>query len=95
MYLDVKVGQAFRRGIRPATNRSEPAAAEVPSEPGGVEARPIPLVRERMRKKCCSGLCWLRALADGEIGRCGPWARAGLERQELQGRRLALRQTDR
>ena len=83
------------RGIR--LRQMEAAAGERPSEPGGVEARPIPLVRESMQKKCCSSLWWLRVVADGEIGRCGHLGKTcrGWQRQELQGRRLALRQTDR
>jgi hypothetical protein len=41
MHLDVKVKEAFG-GEFAGVERSMLAAGEIPSEPGGVEARPIP-----------------------------------------------------
>jgi hypothetical protein len=49
MYLDVKVEEASSGEF--AGGRLVLAAGEVPSEPGGVEARSIPLARGTVRKK--------------------------------------------
>jgi len=49
MYLEVEVEEAFR--VEFANERSLLAGGEVPSEPGGVEARSIPLAPGTVRKK--------------------------------------------
>jgi hypothetical protein len=49
MYLDVRVEEAFIGEF--AGGRLVLAAGEVPSEPGGVEARSIPLAPGTVRNK--------------------------------------------
>jgi hypothetical protein len=67
MYLDVKVEEAFR--VEFANERSLLVGGDVPSEPGGVEARSIPLAPGTGRKKSKSILWRLRAKAPGEMAR--------------------------
>jgi hypothetical protein len=67
MYLDVKVDEAL--GGELAGERLVLAAGEVPSEPGGVGARPIPFARGSVRTKCWSVLWRLSAIAPGEMAR--------------------------
>jgi hypothetical protein len=61
-------------------------AGEVPSEPGGVGARPIPLARGMVRKKCWSILWRLRGTALGEMARCEA---GGQSVQRVAGARVA------
>src|SRR5450631_3907315 len=69
MYPDVRVEGAFSGESR--RRKRMLAVGEVPSEPGGVEARAIPLAREIAREKCRSILWRLRAMELGETARCG------------------------
>ena len=52
MYLDVRVEELSSGNSLAADCRLMLAANEVPSEPGGAEARSIPLARGTLRKKC-------------------------------------------
>jgi hypothetical protein len=87
MYLDVKVEGAF--GGEFAGERLMRAAGEVPSEPGGVGARSIPLARGMVRKKSWSILWRLRAMALGKMARCGAGGQSvqGLAEARVAGAR--------
>jgi hypothetical protein len=65
------------------------AADEIPSEPGGVGARAIPLARGMVRKKWWSILWRLRELALGEMARCeaGGQSVQGLAEARVTGAR--------